>query len=55
MAAKPLTGQHEHTDCAGVVRPSVGRVEGGGEGNTATLRKIAARVGLSLRVRSQDN
>jgi len=33
----------------------VGPLEGGGDVNTATLLKIAATLGLSLRVGSQHN
>lgn len=42
--------QHELADRAGVSRPSVARVEAGGDVNTATLRKIAQVLGLALRV-----
>ncbi|SDQ22394.1 helix-turn-helix domain-containing protein [Leucobacter chromiiresistens] len=46
--------QHELADRAGVSRPSVARVEAGGDVNTVTLRKIAEALGLSLHVGSYE-
>lgn len=47
--------QHELADRAGVSRPSVARVEAGGDVNTATLRRIAEALGLSLQVRTNSD
>lgn len=47
--------QHELAERAGVSRPSAARVEGDGDVNTATLRKIAATLGLSRWVGSHYN
>lgn len=42
--------QHELADRAAVSRPSVARIEAGGDVNTATLRKVSATLGLSLQI-----
>lgn len=47
--------QHELADRARVSRPSVARIEAGGDVNTATLRKIAEALGLSLQVGSHED